>query len=319
MNAIVEHRPQAPSLVAKIAARYSVDPQKLMTTLKATAFQVKNGPEVTNEQMMALLIVADQYSLNPFTKEIYAFPDKGNGIVPVVGIDGFSRIINSHPQFDGMEFSDSPETDKAGLPLWIECRIHRKDRLHPTVVREYMAECRRGTGPWQSHPRRMLRHRSLAQGARLAFGFVGIFDPDEAERMQETVVPESAKTVEDINARLAARSQQPADLMPMRDEVTDVAFSESSTQDGSKPDQEQEGTAASDESARAAGEVAQPEGDAPARLTYAQIMDALKSATTIDGIDQVAADHLEGYSNVAQRKELVAEYKRLRAAIEAKQ
>jgi hypothetical protein len=31
---------------------------------------------VTDEQMMALLIVADQYGLNPFTKEIYGYPDK---------------------------------------------------------------------------------------------------------------------------------------------------------------------------------------------------------------------------------------------------
>jgi hypothetical protein len=51
--------------------------------------------------MMALLIVADQYGLNPWTKEIYAFPDKSNGIVPVVGVDGWARIINTHEQFDG--------------------------------------------------------------------------------------------------------------------------------------------------------------------------------------------------------------------------
>ncbi|WP_032251724.1 recombinase RecT, partial [Escherichia coli] len=44
-------------------------------------------------QFIALLIVANQYGLNPWTKEIYAFPDKQNGIVPVVGVDGWSRII----------------------------------------------------------------------------------------------------------------------------------------------------------------------------------------------------------------------------------
>ena len=29
-------------------------------------------------------------------------PDRNNGIVPVVGVDGWSRIINDNPQFDGM-------------------------------------------------------------------------------------------------------------------------------------------------------------------------------------------------------------------------
>lgn len=50
-----------------------------------------------DDQLTALLIVANQYSLNPWTKEIYAFPDKNNGIVPIVGIDGWSRILNNHP------------------------------------------------------------------------------------------------------------------------------------------------------------------------------------------------------------------------------
>ena len=53
--------------------------------------------------MTALCVVAQQYGLNPFTRELYAFPDRNNGIVPVVGVDGWSRIINDNPQFDGMD------------------------------------------------------------------------------------------------------------------------------------------------------------------------------------------------------------------------
>jgi len=144
--------------------------------LKATAFKVKDN-EVSNEQMAALLVVADQYGLNPFTKELYAFPDSRNGIVPVVSVDGWARIINSHPQFDGMDFQQDEQA--------CTCIIYRKDRSHPIKVTEYMAECRRGTQPWQSHPRRMLRHKALIQCARIAFSFSGIYDEDEAERIVE--------------------------------------------------------------------------------------------------------------------------------------
>nr|WP_264085662.1 recombinase RecT [Escherichia coli] len=73
------------------------------------------------------------------------------------------------------------------------CRIYRKDRNHPICVTEWMDECRREpfktregreiTGPWQSHPKRMLRHKAMIQCARLAFGFAGIYDKDEAERI----------------------------------------------------------------------------------------------------------------------------------------
>ena len=145
----------------------------VLETLKATAFK----GQVNDAQMTALLIVANQYGLNPWTKEIYAFPDKNNGIVPVVGVDGWSRIMNDHPDFDGMDFEQDEES--------CTCRIYRKGRSHPIQVTEYMSECKRGAGPWLSHPKRMLRHKAMIQCARLAFGFGGIYDPDEAERIAE--------------------------------------------------------------------------------------------------------------------------------------
>src|SRR3546814_11476971 len=51
-----------------------------------------------------------------------------------------------------------------------------------------MSECKRGTQPWQSHPRRMLRHKATIQCARLAFGSGGIYEQDEAERIVESRV-----------------------------------------------------------------------------------------------------------------------------------
>ncbi len=164
------------TLSGKLAERFDMGPtgSDVVAVLKATAFK---GP-ATDAQLTALLIVANQYSLNPFTKEIYAFPDRNNGIVPVVGVDGWSRIINSNPQFDGMDFEQDADS--------CTCSIYRKDRSHPVSVTEYMEECRReGVGPWKSHPRRMLRHKAMIQCARLAFGFVGIYEQDEAERILE--------------------------------------------------------------------------------------------------------------------------------------
>jgi phage recombination protein Bet len=172
----------ARSVLTSMAARYHTDSNKLLDTLKNTAFK-----GATNEQLMALCIVADQYKLNPFTKEIYAFPDsKTGGIVPVVGIDGWLRIINDHPQFDGMEFEQDNES--------CTCRIYRKDRTHPTEATEYMEECRRATKPWESHPRRMLRHKSAIQCARIAFGF-SLKDPDEAERIVEAQAAEERPAI----------------------------------------------------------------------------------------------------------------------------
>lgn len=162
----------------RLAERFGMGDNDVVPVLKATAFK----GQATDAQLTALLVVAQQHGLNPFTKEIYAFPDRQNGIVPVVGVDGWSRIINSHDQFDGMDFVQDEES--------CTCVIHRKDRGHPIRVTEWMAECRRdGVGPWKSHPKRMLRHKAMIQCARLAFGFTGIFDQDEAERIAEVDAP----------------------------------------------------------------------------------------------------------------------------------
>lgn len=164
--------------INELAVRFDLPKsEELYNVLKSTAFK----GDVSDAQLSALLIVADQYKLNPWTKEIYAFPDKG-GIVPVVGVDGWSRIINSNPQFDGMDFEQDSDS--------CTCTIYRKDRAHPTKLTEWMAECKRpGVKPWESHPYRMLRHKAMIQCARIAFGFGGIYDADEAERIIENSAP----------------------------------------------------------------------------------------------------------------------------------
>jgi phage recombination protein Bet len=177
----------AGNLIIRTAERYGVDSDKLLSTLRETVFS-----GASTSELMALMIVAEKYGLNPFTREIYAFRSRGGGIVPVVGLDGWATLVTRHPSFDGMSFVYGPDVDHDGreVPSWIECSIHLKGSDHPVTVREYLDECyvpARGSspGPWQTHTRRMLRHKAVIQCARIALGHSGIFDPDEAERIRE--------------------------------------------------------------------------------------------------------------------------------------
>jgi len=160
------------SALAVMAAKINVDPAKLHQTLKATVF--KNA---TDEELLALVVVANTYGLNPLLKELYAFPAKGGGIVPVVSIDGWVSMVNGHPAMDGMEFDE--HYSDAGKLEAITCKLWRKDRNRPISVTEHLSECKRGTDPWKME-HRMLRHKALMQCARYAFGFSGITDEDEA-------------------------------------------------------------------------------------------------------------------------------------------
>jgi hypothetical protein len=211
MNEIVTADQSAPrkSITATMAARYSMDPSAFEATLRGTIMKPdKDGKTATREEFAAFLVVANEYNLNPLTKEIYAFFDRQRGgVVPIVGVDGWSRIINEHKAFNGMSFVD--ERDDGGRLISITCRMHRKDRDHPIEATEYLVECRRDTLPWKTWPRRMLRHKAMIQAARYAFGFSGIYDPDEAERLASSSSRDVTPTLSSIQARLVAASTQP--------------------------------------------------------------------------------------------------------------
>lgn len=170
------------SVTMDMADRYGMDHVAFERTLRATVFPA-NAPQ---EEFAAFLLVAKEYKLNPITKEIYAFPKRGGGIVPVVSIDGWLNIINSHPAFDGMDFEDIHDGD--GKLHACKCTIYRKDRSHPVSVTEYLDECYRQTDPWKMK-HRMLRHKAAIQCARYAFSLSGIYDEDEGEKIAQATPP----------------------------------------------------------------------------------------------------------------------------------
>lgn len=194
MNAVAkidEARPR--SVLVDMAHRYGMEPAAFEATVRATVVPAS----CSKEQFAAFLLVAKEYRLNPLTKEIYAFPAKGGGIQPIVSIDGWARIINERPELTGIEFEDLIVDGKL---VAITAKIHRSDRTIPISVTEYMEECRRSTDTWKQWPARMLRHKALIQCSRYAFGFSGIVDPDEYERIVDVTPGRGDRP--DIRARL---------------------------------------------------------------------------------------------------------------------
>lgn len=203
------------SALALMASRFSVEPDKLLGTLKATVFK-----GASNEELLALVVVSNAYGLNPLTKEIYAFPAKGGGIVPIVSVDGWINMMNSHPQFDGIDFEW--QYDTSGIVVACTAVIYRKDRGRPVRVTEFVSECRRNTDPWKM-VNRMIRHKALIQGVRVAFGFSGIYDEEEGE----VVAGGNAKTV--IARVVAPPAPAKARALPPSDPIEIPIETESAT------------------------------------------------------------------------------------------
>ncbi len=170
------------SAMHQLAARLSVTPQVLQDTLKATAFKTC----ATNEQFVAAVMVANTYRLNPILKEMTVFPSKHGGVIPIVMIDGFISMVNRQKDFDGVDLVENEgEGGDSGTDIEsVTATFYLKSKTHPVIVTEYMKECYNGSkDPWKKWPRRMLRHKAYIQGARIAFGFSGVYDPDEADRI----------------------------------------------------------------------------------------------------------------------------------------
>ena len=186
----VTHRKTA---LALLSERLNVPAEQLKKTLMATAFATCRN----DDEFLSAVIVANEYRLNPFTKEIYAFPSKQGGVIPIVSTDGWNKLMTTHPDYKSHEytFSDEMETIEGAkpCPVWCEVIIHKQDGSK-IAVREYLDEVYRPVfvkdgralpGPWQTHTKRMLRHKTKIQAAREAFGFGGIYDEDEGKRIIE--------------------------------------------------------------------------------------------------------------------------------------
>lgn len=177
---------QTQSLIARLAERFGVEPGKLLNCLTNQVFRQTDGKVPSNEELMVLLLVCENYGLNPFNREVFAFRGKGGDIVPIVSLDGWARIVRSQPDFDGMSFRFSETAVSVPgypgeLPEYVECSMRLKGVADPVVIQEYMVECFQDRSPvWKKWPRRMLRTRAFIQCARLAFSLTGLYDENDA-------------------------------------------------------------------------------------------------------------------------------------------
>ena len=126
-----------------------------------------------------------KYRLDPLSDEIMLWKSPEGQYQTLITIDGWMRLINQDQQFAGMTFKESSELE-LGIPLWMECSIYRHDRILPITVKEYSAEIKTEHPLWKTMPRRMLRHRSIQQCARLAFGIHIADQPSNLEKVSTT-------------------------------------------------------------------------------------------------------------------------------------
>lgn len=165
-----------------IAGSTGVKPEEVAEVLRGMIISSKNqhGATATNAEMTVVSSIFAKYDLNPFIREGHAFISGGK-LQVMIGIDGWLKIMNRHPDFDGVEFDY--EWDGKTLS-GVTTKIFTKNRSRPVCVTEWLDECKQDkSDAWRKYPKRMLRNKSIGQCVRVAFGISEIIDNDEAERM----------------------------------------------------------------------------------------------------------------------------------------
>ena len=290
----VEARNKPRNALEAMAMKLEISPAGLKQTLLNTVFaECKN-----DEQFMALVVVSNSYGLNPLLKEIYAFPAKGGGIVPMVSVDGWIRLMNEHPAFNGIKFEYT--LDEKGATVAVEAIIYRKDRDHPVMVMEFMDECKGTTAPWNKSPRRMLRHRALIQCARVAFGFSGVVaEGDEAEFIEVTAektvrsLPSNQSLAEELDDSIPAFDAETGEIA--RDPATGMSEVDEET---ARALDANDGTLSDDNPSAAEGPADEQRGEpteerSAAQIKYDELIHDLRNAKGNAAINKVEGEYLK--------------------------
>ena len=201
-----------PSLVKVLAEKYGVEAGKFYGMIRTVIFPSTDKFQPNDEMIMAFLTVCNEYDLNPLLREIYPFIDKNGNLRVIVGIDGWIKVVQRNPKYDGHQFK--PHMDNDGKLVAVTCQMWRTDRNRSIEMTEYMHECKRDTEPWSKWPSRMLHHKTFIQTARYAFGMNAFIDEDDAERLtgldiQARVIEEPKRLSEGNRPAIAPSNAAP--------------------------------------------------------------------------------------------------------------
>lgn len=154
------------------------------------------APGLTEPEFLLFAEMCRATGLNPATKEIWAIK-AGGRLQLMTGINGFLRIANSHPQFDGMEVSF--EWDGKQL-ISSTVKVYRKDRRFPSVATAYMAEYAKPSPVWKQMPTVMLSKCAKSLAIREAFiqELGGLYTAEEMPSSFAAPIPQAPEGMEAV-------------------------------------------------------------------------------------------------------------------------
>lgn len=204
---------------------------EMLHTLRNTV-----APGLTDSEFALFAEIVKTTGLNPVTKEVWAIK-AGGRLQLMTGINGFLRIANSHPMFDGMEVEFEKEE---GRIVAATAKVYRKDRRFPAVATAFMAEYGKPTPIWKQMPSVMLAKCAKSLAIREAFvqELGGLYTqeemPAEYAPPRATTIPQEALIVSEKTGKVIGAKVE-AKVEPV-EAVVDVETGEILAEEDDLPD-----------------------------------------------------------------------------------
>ena len=157
---------------------------------------IKNTVAVgaNDSELKMFLNIAAKYELDPFLREIW-FANMGNRNTIMTGRDGYLKIANRDPNFDGMKsdvvhagdkfMKDGDDVKHAynmqnrGPIVGAYAIVYRKDRKHPTYCFAPFNEYNKGVNVWRQYPSAMIVKVAETMALKRAFSISGLVTEEE--------------------------------------------------------------------------------------------------------------------------------------------
>jgi len=204
---------------------------EMLNTLRNTV-----APGLTDSEFALFAEIVKSTGLNPVTKEVWAIK-AGGRLQLMTGINGFLRIANSHPMFDGMEVEFDKDGDRI---VAATAKVYRKDRRFPAVATAFMAEYGKPTPIWKQMPSVMLAKCAKSLAIREAFvqELGGLYTqeemPAEFAPPRATTIPQEALIVSEKTGKVIGTKVE-AKVEPVED-IVDVETGEILVEEDDLPD-----------------------------------------------------------------------------------
>lgn len=178
--------------------------------------------DATDDELRMFLHLAGAYGLDPFARDIWFIKDpRDANSRPIImtSRDGYMKIANRNPNFDGLEadvvyegdafrkrpdggFEHAYNTKARGGIIGAYAVIYRKDRKHPVSIFVPFNDYRKNSPVWRQYPHAMILKVAESQALKRAFSISGMVTAEELGDNAASLLPQG---VNNINPPESAR------------------------------------------------------------------------------------------------------------------